>query len=346
MLAFENDYSHGCHPEILRRLAETNMMPETGYGQDSFSASAAEKIRRAAGCPDAAVFFLTGGTQANMTVLDFLLTAYQGVMAVETGHINGHEAGAVEATGHKVLPLPEHDGKMDAGELRAYMENLAANNGYGQLAEPGAVYISYPTEYGTLYTKKELEEIKSVCRAYDLKLFIDGARLAYGLASPACDLTLPELASLCDVFYIGGTKVGALCGEAVVFPDKNTAGGFYLTMKLRGAMPAKGRLCGLQFDVLFTDGLYEKLGKKAVDAAMRMKRALVSRGIELLLDSPTNQQFAIVSAAQYEWLKKRMRLLYMNTLADGRVVVRFVTCWATEKTDIGEFESLLDAMPA
>ena len=219
MISFQCDYSEGAHPLILQRLAETNLLQEPGYGSDRFCASAREKIRKAAGCPAAEVFFLVGGTQTNATVIDALLRGYEGVVAVETGHIAVHESGAVESGGHKVLTLPHHKGKMDAGELAEYLKRFHADPTRSHQVWPGMVYLSFPTEYGTLYAREELSAIHAVCRQYGLPLFLDGARLGYGLASPACDLTLPELASLCDVFSIGGTKVGALCGEAVVFPD-------------------------------------------------------------------------------------------------------------------------------
>lgn len=345
MLAFENDYSFGCHPEVLKKLCETNMELLIGYGQDTYSISAAEKIRAACGCPNAKVYFLSGGTQANKVVLNALLRSNECALAAASGHISTHEAGAVETTGHEVLLLPEHEGKIDAGELEAYLLNVENNNGYGQLAVPGAVYISYPTELGTIYSKKELETIYAICKAHDIKLFIDGARLGYGLTSPACDLTLGEFARLCDVFYIGGTKVGALCGEAVVFPDGNEPKHFYVTLKQQGAMLAKGRLAGVQFDALFTDGLYTKIAAIAIETAMRVKKAMVDHGVELWLDSPTNQQFGLLTQQQYDFLRERMRLSYWEPVKDGRIAVRFCTCWCTTAADIDEFNALLDAMP-
>lgn len=316
-----------------------------GYGQDTYSASAAEKIRVSCGCPDAKIYFLSGGTQANKVVLNALLRSNECALAAASGHIATHEAGAVETTGHEVLLLPEHDGKIDVGELEAYLVNVETNNGYGQLAVPGAVYISYPTEVGTIYSKNELERIYAVCKAHDVKLFIDGARLGYGLMSPACDLTLAEFAHLCDVFYIGGTKVGALCGEAVVFPTGDEPKHFYVSLKQQGAMLAKGRLSGVQFDALFTDGLYLNIAAVAIEKGMQVKKLLIGHGIELWLDSPTNQQFALLTREQYDFLRERMWLAYWEPMSDGRIAVRFCTSWATTDADIAEFEALLDAMP-
>lgn len=316
-----------------------------GYGLDTYSASAAEKIRAACACPDAKVYFLSGGTQANKVVLNALLRSNECALAAASGHIATHEAGAVETTGHEVLLLPEHDGKIDSAELEAYLVNVETNNGYGQLAVPGAVYISYPTEVGTIYSKKELESIYAICKAHEVKLFIDGARLGYGLMSPACDLTLTEFAHLCDVFYIGGTKVGALCGEAVVFPAGDEPRHFYVSLKQQGAMLAKGRLSGVQFDALFTDGLYFDIAAVAIEKAMRVKKLLIERGIDLWLDSPTNQQFALLTQEQYDFLRARMWLAYWEPAKDGRIAVRFCTSWATTDADIAEFGALLAAMP-
>lgn len=345
MLYFENDYSYGCHPAVLERLQQSNMQPLTGYGQDSYTARAAEKIREVFSCPEAEVFFLSGGTQANMVVIRSMLRQVEAVIAADSGHINVHEAGAVEFTGHKVISLPEHDGKLDAGELDAYMAELRANNGYGQLAEPGMVYISYPTECGTLYSKAELTAVYEVCKRFDLKLYIDGARLGYGLTSPACDLTPAEFASLCDAFYAGGTKCGALCGEAVVFPH-GAPKYFYGITKQMGAMFAKGRVFGAQFDPLFTDGLYWEICRKAVDLAMELKETLRAHNIPLWLDSPTNQQFPIFTEEQYEQLRQNTTLCYWGPSEDGKKIVRLATSWASTPEDIAMLSKLLDGLTA
>lgn len=341
MLAFENDYSHGCHPEVLKRLVETNMEALTGYGQDTYSFSAAEKIRTACACPEADVFFVFGGTQTNQLVIDTLLPSWGAALSAETGHIGTHEAGAIEFTGHKVISLPQYDGKLSAKDVDTYVTDLRKNNGYGQLPDPALVYVSFPTEYGTLYSKKELTELRAVCDKHALKLFLDGARLGYGLASSDCDLTLPDLAKLCDAFYVGGTKVGALCGEAAVFPRK-APDHFYASMKQHGAMQAKGRLIGVQFDALFTDGLYARVSAHALRMAELLKKAFISNGFELDPPSPTNQQFAVMRREEMEFLSERgVKLLYWDTRPDGRVTVRFTTSWATREEEIAELESLL-----
>lgn len=260
MLYFENDYCEGAHPAILQKLTETNFEKVSGYGTDPYCASAREKIRAACACPEADVQFISGGTQSNAIVIASMLQRWQGVVAAATGHVAGHEAGAIEYTGHKVITLPQHNGKLDAAELRALVSTFYADDNHDHMVFPGMVYISHPTEYGTLYTKAELEALHAVCQEYKMPLFLDGARLGYGLAAEGTDVTLADLARLTDVFYIGGTKVGALCGEAVVFPHGAPA--HFMTMvKQQGALLAKGRLLGIQFDVLFTDGLYFSISK-------------------------------------------------------------------------------------
>ena len=272
MLSFESDYIMGAHPEILRRLSETNFEPLTGYGVDKYCASAKEKIKAACKSPNADVWFLTGGTQSNAVVISSLLARHEGVIAAETGHIGFHEAGAIEYTGHKVFLLPHHDGKLDAKEVKAYIDNFYGDANHSHMVPPGMVYISHPTEYGTLYTKGELSAISAVCRDAGIPLFLDGARLGYALMSNDTDITLPDIAELCDVFYIGGTKVGALCGEALVFTKNNTPKQFLTLIKQQGALIAKGRLLGVQFDTLFTDGLYFRISKNAIDMAELLKK--------------------------------------------------------------------------
>ena len=341
MISFTCDYIEGAHPLILQRLQETNLQQEPGYGLDSFSQSAKEKIRKATGCPEAEVFFLVGGTQTNSTVIDAMLAGYEGVVAAQTGHIAVHEAGAVEFSGHKVLTIPQHQGKMEPDELEAYLKAFHADPAWDHMVYPGMVYISFPTEYGTIYTKDELTRIKAICNGYNIPLFVDGARLGYGLASPACDLSLEELAHLCDVFYIGGTKVGALCGEAVVFPGGKAPAHFFTTVKQHGALLAKGRLLGIQFDTLFTDNLYMSISRHAIDLAMQLKAMFVRKGVPLFIDSPTNQQFPILSDAQLAALEGKVQYELWEYLPDGRCVVRFATSWATPQENVDALEALI-----
>ena len=340
MISFTCDYNEGAHPLILKRLLETNLQQEPGYGHDAFTASARTRIREACACPSAEVFLLTGGTQTNSTVIATMLRDYQGAVAAETGHIAVHEAGAVEYTGHKVLTLPSHDGKMRADDLRAYLAHYYADGSYDHMVFPGLVYISFPTEYGTLYSLSELQALRAVCDEYKLPLFVDGARLGYGLMRPACDVTLQDLAALCDVFTIGGTKVGALCGEAVVFPH-GAPDHFFTMVKQHGALLAKGRLLGIQFDVLFTDGLYFKIAQGAIDLAMQLKDLFVSTGYELFMDSPTNQQFVLLTPEAMQRLEGKVAYEVWDTLPDGRAVTRFATSWATTPEQVDALAHIL-----
>lgn len=340
MISFTCDYNEGAHPLILQRLLETNLQQEPGYGHDAFTASACKRIREDCASPSAEVFLLTGGTQTNSTIIATMLRDYQGAIAAETGHIAVHEAGAVEYTGHKVLTLPSHEGKMQADDLRAYLAHYYADGSYDHMVFPGLVYISFPTEYGTLYSLSELRALRSVCDEYKLPLFVDGARLGYGLMSPACDVTLQDLAALCDVFTIGGTKVGALCGEAVVFPH-GAPEHFFTMVKQHGALLAKGRLLGIQFDVLFTDGLYFKIARGAIDLAMQLKALFVSKGYELFMDSPTNQQFVLLTPEAMQRLEGKVAYEVWDTLPDGRAVTRFATSWATTAEQVTQLEALL-----
>ncbi len=320
MISFENDYSAGAHPKILQRLMETNMEPLPGYGVDHYCENAGRKIQEACGCPGAQVYFLTGGTQTNAVIISSILKSYEGVIAAETGHVNTHEAGAIEYTGHKVLALPEHQGKLDAGEIRTYLK---------------------PTEYGTLYSRKELEDIAVVCHEYEIPLFLDGARLGYGLMSPEADMKLPDIAEICDVFYIGGTKVGALCGEAVVFPRGNAPKHFMTMVKQHGAMLAKGRLLGVQFDALFTDNLYLNISRNAIQMAERLKALLHEKGLTFYLESPTNQQFVILENETYKRLREHVALSFWSKYDEAHTVVRFATSWSTTEEDLEELEKLL-----
>ena len=341
MISFTCDYIEGCCPEILKRLVETNMTQVEGYGEDEFCDSARAKIREATGCPGADVFFLVGGTQTNSTVIDAMLRRYEGVVAVDTGHIAVHESGAVEFSGHKVITLPGHLGKMDAGELREYLAHFHGDPTWPHMVYPGMVYISFPTEYGTIYSLDELRAIKAVCEEHKIPLFIDGARLGYGLASPAATVDLKTLASLCDVFYIGGTKVGALCGEAVVFPQGNAPRQFFTIVKQHGALLAKGRVLGIQFDTLFTNGLYFTIARHAIDMAMEMKSMFASKGFDFYIDSPTNQQFPILTQEQMDALEGKVAFEVWDKLPDGRFITRFATSWATPQEHIKQLEQLL-----
>lgn len=340
-ISFTCDYAEGAHPLILKALCDSNMEQLPGYGSDRYCISAAEKVRQACGCPEADVRFLVGGTQTNATVIASLLRNYEGVVAVATGHIGVHEAGAVENTGHKVLPLPEHQGKMDAAELRAYLASFFGDANHEHMVFPGMVYISFPTEYGTIYSRAELTALHAVCQEYGLPLFVDGARLGYGLESLRSDLDLPTLASLCDVFYIGGTKVGALCGEAVVFPHGNAPAHFMTTVKQHGALLAKGRLLGIQFDVLFTDGLYFRIARHAIEMAEKLKEILREKGIPFFLESPTNQQFVILTDQEVKRLSPLVGFDFWEKYDEGHTVVRFATSWATLPENLEQLRKIL-----
>lgn len=341
MLSFASDYTTGAHPQVLARLVETNLEPLSGYGTDPYCARARERIRAACACPEADVQFLVGGTQTNATVISTLLRPYEGVISAVTGHIAAHEAGAVEYTGHKVLTLPAHDGKLDADELDAYLRDFYADGNHEHMVFPGMVYISHPTEYGTLYSHAELTRLHEVCRAYELPLFLDGARLGYALASHATDVTLPDLARLCDVFYIGGTKVGALCGEAVVYTRGNTPQHVVAQIKQHGALLAKGRLLGVQFDALFEDELYFRISRHAIDLAMQMRELLLTHGYRLFLESPTNQQFVIVDDATLAAWEGKLAVSYWEKYDETHTVVRFATSWSTTAEQLAELERML-----
>ena len=334
MLCFASDYQESACEPILRRLLETADEHMPGYGSDRFCQSAQQKIRAACEAPDAEVRFLAGGTQTNQVAIDALLKPWQGVVAAETGHVASHEAGAIEYSGHKVLTLPAHDGRLDAAELRALLDAWHGDANREHVVEPGMVYISHPTESGTLYTRAELTALSAVCRAYGVPLYVDGARLACGLAARGTDVTLPVLARYADAFCIGGTKCGALLGEALVFPRGDLPERFLTRMKQHGALLAKGWAAGLQFDVLFTDGLYERLGAHAIAMAERLKEGLIERGLELYVDSPTNQQFLLADDALLKKLDGTASYSFWERLADGRAVIRLVTSWATKPEDV------------
>lgn len=333
MIRFESDYTQGAVPEIIEKLVETNLEQTPGYGTDKYCLSAAEKIKKEIGNENADVHFLVGGTQTNYIFIASALRPHQGVISASTGHINVHESGSVEAVGHKVLSLPSEDGKITVAQIAKTVKDHYEDETFEHTVQPKMVYISFPTENGTIYSKKELTDIYAVCKENDLILFVDGARLGYGLASEKNDLTLADLASLCDAFYIGGTKVGALFGEALVITNDLYKKDFRYIEKQKGAMLAKGRLLGIQFDVLFTDGLYHKVARHASSLAMRIREAFIAKGIDFLYDSYTNQQFPLLTDEQLEKLNKDFVSSFWGR-KDGKTAVRFCTSWATPEKDV------------
>lgn len=344
MISFENDYSTGAHPRVLEALAATNLEPASGYGSDRFCESAAARIRAACDDETADVFFLTGGTQTNAVVISALLAGHEGVIAADSGHIAVHEAGAIEATGHKVIALSECDGKLRAADVEAHLEAFYADASFTHMVFPGMVFIAHPSELGTLYSLAELEALAAACRRYEIPLYLDGARLAYGLAAPETDVTLPDIARLVDAFYIGGTKCGALCGEAVVFPRGGMPRHFLTHAKQHGALLAKGRLLGVQFDTLFADSLYAEVGRAAMNAAAELRRILRDAGCEFFRESPTNQQFVILENAQAAALAERIRFSTWEKLGRDRTAIRLVTSWSTTADDLAALEEALAAV--
>lgn len=341
MLSFESDYILGAHEKVLELLIKTNKEVMSGYGNDVHTENAKKLIIEACGTKDSEVFFLTGGTQANQVVISTMLKSFEAVISAQTGHIALHEVGAIEFTGHKVIELPQKLGKLEANTVQKYLESFYGDENNAMMVVPKMIYISHPTEYGTLYSKEELLSLRALCDKYGLKLFLDGARLGYGLASRRTDVTLNDIARLCHVFYIGGTKVGALCGEAVVFSQGETPERFLSQTKQHGAMLAKGRLTGVQFEALFTDGLYFDISKNAIDRAEELKELFISRGYEFFLDSPTNQQFIILNDEQKERIGSQCRFGFWELLDDGRTVVRFATSFATTKDDIEQLSKIV-----
>lgn len=340
-LNFSCDYLEGAHERILKRLQETNLQKMDGYGFDPCSRNAKDYIRRACGCPDAEIQFLIGGTQTNAVMIDALLQSYQGVLAAGSGHVNVHEAGAIEAGGHKVMALEQHDGKITAGQIETFLDDFEHDANRDHMVMPGMAYLSQPTEYGTLYSLRELEEIHSVCRAHKIYLYVDGARLAYALASPYNDVTLADLARLCDAFYIGGTKCGALIGEAVVLPDPDLIPHFFTIIKQHGALLAKGRVTGIQFEELFRDDLYFSIGKKAVALAQKIQDALKEKGYQLLLESPTNQVYFTVSDEKLKELGEKVEYSFWEKADDTHTVIRLSTSWASTEEEVNKLISLL-----
>ncbi|MBQ2934676.1 MAG: low specificity L-threonine aldolase [Lachnospiraceae bacterium] len=344
MLSFACDYLEGAHEKILQRLIETNYEKVPGYSADKYCESANERIKQACECPAAEVYFLVGGTQTNAIVIDTMLQRYEGVIAATTGHVNVHEAGAIEHAGHKVLTVPSYQGKMKAADVRSLLQGFWQDGSHEHMVYPGMVYLSHPTEYGTLYSKQELTDIAEVCHEYQIPLYLDGARLGYGLMSKSTDLTLADIARICDVFYIGGTKVGALCGEAAVFTKQNMPKHFNTLVKQHGAMLAKGRLLGIQFDTLFTDNLYFEIAAHAIRMAEKLKAGFKERGYSFHLDSPTNQQFIILSNEQIEKLSGKVTFEFWEPVDETHQVVRFATSWATREEDVDALMALLDEL--
>lgn len=341
MIYFDSDYMSGAHHKVMERLLKTNSEHTTGYGTDPYTAKAADLIRKACGAPDARVYFLVGGTQTNATVIDGLLARHEGVLAAESGHINIHESGAIEATGHKVLTLPSYQGKVSAEDVRNFISSFYSDDTYEHMVAPGMLYISFPTEYGTVYSLNELEDISKACHDAGITLFIDGARLGFGLAAEGSDVTLEDIARLADVFYIGGTKVGALFGEAVVITNPSILKHFTPLVKQHGALLAKGRLLGVQFEALFEDGLYFRIGSEAVRKAIRLREAFESKGFKAAVPSPTNQQFFVLPNAVIDSLKEEASFEMWGPRGETESTVRFVTGWSTTDEDIDALEKTL-----
>lgn len=340
MRTFECDYTEGAHPKILEALVRTNMEQMSGYGFDPYTAQAAEKIKAAIGVPVSTVTFLTAGTQTNQIVIDLLLEPFEGVLSAKTGHINVHEAGAIEFTGHKVLTVSENDGVLNVDALQSYLTEFYADATHEHMVRPGLVYLTHPTEYGTLYTKAQMERIRALCDRYEMKLYVDGARLGYALGCPENELSLADLASYCDAFSIGGTKLGLLCGEAVVF-TRETPKHLMSQIKRHGGLLAKGRVLGVQFDTMFTDGLYEQIGAEAIRHARRIRDILKAKGYPFAWESPTNQQFVLLHDAEVKALETRVGFDRWGLNAQGLWIVRFTSSWSTTDADVDELERVL-----
>ena len=341
MFYFDTDYMAGAHPKVMERLLQTNAEQTVGYGNDPYTVRAKELVKQACSAPDARVYFLVGGTQTNSTVIDGVLERHEGVLAAESGHINVHESGAIEATGHKVLTLPSYDGKVKADDVRNFIRNFYSDDTYEHMVAPGMLYISFPTEYGTLYTLNELEDLSDACHSAGIPLFIDGARLGYGLAAEGNDVTLADIARLSDVFYIGGTKVGALFGEAVVITDPELMKHPVPLIKQHGALMAKGRLLGVQFEALFTDGLYHEIARGVVEKAIRIRDAFVAAGYKVEVNSPTNQQFFRLPNDVVDRLKENVSFEMWGPRGEMESVVRFVTGWKTTDAEIDQLISYI-----
>ena len=336
MINFSCDYLQGCHPKILQKLIDTNNELTSGYGSDHYTMSAKNKILKRCGLSNGEVFFLVGGTQTNAIVIKSLLKPYQGVIAADTGHITVHEAGSIEMGGHKIFTIPNSNGKITAKDVLKICEGYYNDENHEHMVMPGMVYISFPTEVGTLYSKQELEELSKVCKMYNMPLFLDGARLGYGLQALENDLTIEDIAKLTDVFYIGGTKVGAMFGEAVVFQKTNTIPGFFSIIKQNGALLAKGRMLGIQFDTLFTDDLYFEISQNAITKAQIVKKYLKEKGYQFYIDSPTNQIFLVLDKEKANSLKEKIIYSFWENLSDDKVVIRITTSWSTTDEEVEE----------
>lgn len=334
MIHFNSDYTAGAHGEVLEALVRTNMEHTVGYGNDNYTAEARDLIRKAIGCEDAEVMFLVGGTQTNATAIDGILARHEGVLAAVSGHISVHESGAIEASGHKVLTLAEYDGKVRAEDVDRYIEEFYADETYQHMVAPGMLYISQPTEFGTVYSLAELEALSGVCHKHNIPLYIDGARMAYGLKAEGADFMLTDIARLADLFYIGGTKCGTLFGEALVVANRALLKNLFPLVKQHGALLAKGRLLGVQFGALFRDGLYERIGEGAVQLALRIREAFRAAGYEVVKESPTNQQFFRLPNDVIDRLRETISFDYWGPRGATDSVVRFVTSWATTEEDV------------
>ena len=341
MISFYNDYSEGAHERILDALSRTNRLQSAGYGEDEYCGEAKMLIRRHLRKPETEIHFLVGGTQTNTTVISAILKPWQGVIAADTGHIAAHESGAIEASGHKVLTIPNHEGKINAEQIERLVRAHFDSESFEHQVQPGMVYISQPTEYGSIYSKAELRSISAVCHKFHLPLFVDGARLGAAIVCEENDITIADLEELADVFYIGGTKCGALFGEAVVFTHGNAPAHFFTTIKQHGALMAKGRMLGLQFDTLFTDGLYFEIARHADRMAALLKGIFLEKGYEIFIDSPTNQQFFVMSRQRASELHSKVRFEDWCPVDDGRIAVRFVTSWATKKENVLALKEIL-----
>ncbi len=340
-LDFSSDYMEGAHPLIFERLLKINDEKIPGYGKDKYTNDAKEKILNECGMEKGEVFFLAGGTQTNAVVISALLKFSEAVIGADTAHIATHEAGAIEKTGHKVLTVPQKDGKIVLSKLTAYLDTYFSDENFEHTPLPAVLYISFPTEYGTIYTKDEISCLREICDKYSLKLYIDGARMGYGLAARGADITLKDIASLSDVFYIGGTKVGALFGEAVVFKDRELMPRFFTHIKSEGALLAKGWIPAVMFDVLFTDGLYYKISQNAVDCAMKIKEMLINKGYKIYIDSPTNQQFAVIENKKLSELKKNVGVGFWEKYDENHTVIRIASSWATTFEQVKALEKYL-----
>ena len=340
MRTFECDYTEGAHPKIMDALLRTNLEQMSGYGSDPYSERAKDKIRLACNAPDATVALLVGGTQSNMIVIDLLLAAFEGVLTAETGHINVHEAGAIEFTGHKVIGLRQTDGVLDVDALEAYLNSFYTDATHEHMVRPGLVYLTHPTEYGTLYTKAQLRRVRALCDKFGMKLYLDGARLGYALGCPENELSLSDLAAYCDAFTIGGTKMGLLCGEAVVF-TKDAPMHLLSQIKRHGGLLAKGRVLGVQYDAMFTDGLYTAIGREAIRHARRIRRILLDKGYTLAWESPTNQQFIILSDAEAKTVMQHVGFDLWGRADEGHWIARFTSSWSTTDRDVDELFAAL-----